>query len=54
MKPIGFTYTVDQMDFGGELNLVSDIRKYRSPALPKHWSVGLNVSYSFGTPPLPI
>jgi hypothetical protein len=54
VKPIGLTYTIDQMELGAELDLVSAIEKYRSPSLPKHWSLGMNLSYSFGEKPAPI
>jgi hypothetical protein len=54
LKPVSATYTYEKMDLSADLTLVSDIRKYQSPSLPKNWGIGMSLSYSFGTSPATI
>lgn len=50
-KPINAVYSRENLDIGTYVEFLSNIEKYERPSLPKFWSVGVNLSYSFGTPP---
>ncbi len=51
IKPIGAAYTHGNMEVGGSFALNSEAAKFAAPSFPTNWTLGMNLSYSFGEAP---
>ena len=51
MKLLGVSYQTGHFETGSDINLYSNIHKFKSPSLPNLWNFGLHVSYLFGADP---
>ena len=50
IKPMGLTYGLGAWELGSDLSFNSDVADYKSPPLPKLWSLSASLSYTFGSP----